>query len=789
MIARRIQQSLRIASALLLLGVMLSRCSPAKKLPDGKYLLVKNVIRVDDDRVAKDDLHSILKQKPNKKILGLFRFHLAAYQMAGKNEKEKGLRKALRKTIGEEPVVLDSFQLGKSVRQLEIYMQNKGYFRAVVKDSVATYPKSKKARIFFTITSGEPYTLRHVKFAIEDTVLHDIVKRESAVQTVLHPGDIYNVDKLHAERKWITTELRNRGYYFFSRDYIYFKVDTTVGNHSVDLELGIKNPGGMQTDTANVRRHMPYQIGHIYVYTKHKPLQPEVNERDTIAFEDVEFIQKGPMEFRPEALTKVLFISKDDLFQEKGVDYTYRRLSALKQFKFINLDFSLPKDSGQKQVLDAHIFLTPIALQSITLETEGTHSGGNLGIAGNLVYRHRNIFKGAEILEVKLKGALEAQRSLTLENDTINPDKSPFNTLEFGPEISIHVPDLLIPFLSRGVSRTYEPRTILKVGYFFQQRADFLRKIGNISFTYRWKETQFKNHSLTPVDLNFVKVELDPAARQILEERKNIFLLNSYSDHMTLGTSYSFVFNNQSGRKGRDFSFFRADGEVAGNLLRAISSMGSAVDTGSGYTFFGVRYAQYARTHLDYRHYFAIGKNRQLVARISGGLGLAYGNLPVMPLEKSFFGGGANGIRAWRVRSLGPGAYQGQSTFDQIGDVKFESNLEYRFNIISYMKGAVFVDAGNIWLVRKEEGRPGGEISSAFYKQMAVGSGIGARFDFTFFIIRLDMGLKMLDPSFPEGERLVVGHMFDKAWKADFKQTYNSKYSFMNLNLGIGYPF
>ncbi len=448
---------------------------------------------------------------------------------------------------------------------------------------------------------------------------------------------------------------------------------------------------------------------------------------------------------------------------------------------------------GTKDSLDCYIELSPVPKQSITVETEGTNTGGNLGVAGNLVYQNKNVFKGAEVFETKLRGGLEVQRLLDQQGGKSNIDIKkgiPFNTLEFGPELSLYVPRFLLP-IKVNASKSSNPKTVFNVAYNFQQRPDFTRIINKISFGYTWRESPTKRHMINPVEISFVQVDLKPEFQSIINNSKNVFIRNSYLPHLVTDTRYTFVYNNQVFQKSSNYDYFRFNFESSGNILRALDNLlGSTKNATGSYELFKVPYSQYLRANIDYRHYKQLAEHHQVVFRAAFGIGKTLKNLQALPFEKSFYGGGANGLRAWQIRSLGPGSYPGSSNFDQIGDLQLEGNIEYRVKLLRQLNGALFVDGGNIWLINPGSGFTGGEFDgNQFYKEIALGTGIGARFDFSFFIIRLDLGIKLRDPQFNENERWVIQHLFDSNWKVDYQNTHAHSYSFLNFNLGIGYPF
>jgi hypothetical protein len=373
---------------------------------------------------------------------------------------------------------------------------------------------------------------------------------------------------------------------------------------------------------------------------------------------------------------------------------------------------------------------------------------------------------------------MEAQvTARDIDNENLN-EVLPFNTLEINPEISLVIPEFLVPFKVHRITRYGNPKTIISVSYNFQQRPDYTRTIFNAKFGYKWAQSQFARHFLNPLEVNFVNIYNEDAA--FIERLNNLqdkLLLNTFSPHLITTTNYTYIFNNQRVNKKENFSYFKARLESSGNILRGIMAAAQAVkDTNGSYRIFDIPFSQYLKYELDYRRYWQLNEHSQLVFRANQGLGYPLYNLGVLPFESSFFGGGTNGIRAWTARSLGPGSLPDSlNVYDQFGDIKLEFNLEYRFDIYRWFKGALFADAGNIWLIKKDDDRPGGQFQfKDFYKELAVGAGLGIRLDFSFFIIRFDMAFPIHDPGRPLNDRWAVKYFTTKD---------------INYNLGIGYPF
>ena len=423
--------------------------------------------------------------------------------------------------------------------------------------------------------------------------------------------------------------------------------------------------------------------------------------------------------------------------------------------------------------------MTPALRQNYAFELEGTNSAGNLGISGSFRYQNKNISRGAEILEFRLSAGLESQVITTGVTNT-NIAGLPFNTMEIGPEINLQFPKFLLPFKWKKLSEYANPKSKISVSYNYQQRPDYTRSILNTSFGYSWRENQFKFHELNPFEVNFVNIyNQDQVFLDRIESLEDRLLQNSFRPHATTTTNYQFLYNSQRINKLRDFSYLKVKLESSGNVLRGIMAASNAKKDSTGsYRIFGVPFAQYLKYDIDFRRYVIFNERSELVLRVQHGMGYPLLNLGVLPFESSFFGGGANGIRGWSARTLGPGELAESdsiSLIDQFGDMKIEFNVEYRFNIYRWFEGAAFIDAGNIWLVKKDDGRPGGVFEfKDFISEFAIAGGLGLRLDFNFFVIRLDVGMKLHNPAKPKGSR----------WIRSL-----SEKNIINFNLGIGYPF
>jgi outer membrane protein assembly factor BamA len=712
--------------------------------------------------------------------------------MASKGKKVSKTDTFLINTIGEPPVILDTFLTEKSLKQISLYLNSKGYFSSDVRKEIDTL-KKKKAIVRYIVHASQPYKIKDINYTIEDDVIKNMVLADTA-KSLLKKGNVFDVDALQNERERITTNLKNEGYYSFAKEYISYDVDSASGTHQLNIVLNIQNPfvkSGDYNDSLVKAPHRRYTIGAVNIYTEYNSLDQDNYKYKVYTFAAAQrkkglapitynFFFKDTLRIKPYTVTQSVFIQPGNHFNLKDVDETYRSLTDLKMYKFVNIQFVIPpKDSlNAPDLLTCNIRLSRTPVQSIAYELESTNSGGNLGIAGDVLYQNKNIFRGAEILKLKVTGATEIQKVLGESSSNSNINKLlPFNTLETGADAEIDIPKFLIPVKQSRFPKYFRPQTDIDAGINYERRPDYTRYIANLSYGYQWKESPTKKHLLYLADVNLVKIYPTAAFDSLINSLDDIKIQNEYKDHLILALKYSFIYNDQQLSKSNDFSYFRVNFETSGNLLRAVDRIVDHQDSpDTNYSIFKINYAEYIRADIDARHYFIFDKLNTLAIRGAIGAGYAYWNSDVLPFEKSFYCGGANSVRAWTIYSLGPGSYSSPNpSLDETGDIDLEGNAEYRFPVYNILKGGLFVDAGNVWLNKKNAEMPGADFEfNRFYKEIAIGSGIGARFDFSFFVIRLDVAFKIRNPSVPEVQRWV---------------DLSSSFKHPNLNFGIGYPF
>lgn len=720
--------------------------------------------------LSKQEVKSFVRQKENIRILGFWRFHLGLYNLSGRDT-SKWVNRVFRK-LGEEPVVFDEDASKISVNQLNVLLQNKGYLRGYVKDAIIQVAP-KKVKVRYDIFPSERYKINHVQYKVEDDSLKELIESDS-LKTLLKRGRPFESELHDRERIRIANKLKNRGYYLFSKEYVYYIADSTIGNQLVNDTLVVKK--ALVSDSLGNSMevsHRKYKYRNVYYIFK--DITSSVNERggeepfDTLKYSDSFFLYRNKIGVHPAVIYNSSYILPGELYSKNNVDKTQMLLSSLNILRYVDIKFEVVDDTLHDiGSLDVYIQLLPSTQQSFTIEVEGTNASGNLGAASNLKYQHRNLLKGAEVFDFNLRGS--AERELTRGGD------DELNTFEIGADGGIVFPKFLIPVSIEGFRKRYNPKTSIKVAYNYQERPDYTRTIASLRFGYNWRPTRYVTHYLSLSDMNYVSLPyIDPVFWDFID---STFLRNSYEDHFILNSSYSLIFNNQLIPNQKNYFYGRFNIELAGNLLNGVSSLWkNKNDSIESYKIFGVPFAQYVKADIDLRYHYSSNNINSFAYRIFAGVGYPYGNLEVLPFEKRYFTGGANGIRAWPVRGLGPGSYQEKSLsyYNQTADIKLELNAEYRFKLFWLLEGAIFADAGNVWNIR-------GSVDDglfqwkSFYKQIAVGVGTGLRVDFSYFLFRLDMGVKARDPSRKPGDRWMLGK-------------YRTRWDDIAFNIAIGYPF
>lgn len=689
--------------------------------------------------------------------------------------------------IGEKPSIYDSTLSIKSLEQIRLYMQTKGFY-----ESVVTYTeKERRHKMFVTyhIKAGTPIRLRDISFKIDDDTISKYVLKDTA-SSLIKTGGILDVNVLQDERTRISDALKQIGYYNFRKDYIEYTIDTLIGGHQADLVLEVLP---VTMENGKTSKHRRFYVSNINVYPNYDATK-ELQDYDSYYDNMRTYYSRGvggssPVTFyyqpdtfriKPRTIAKEIFVKSGELYNQRSVNDTYKHLSAFNVYKMVEVNFddhTMSKDS-----LNCNIYLTPSKPQEFVYGIGATNSSGNIGASFTNSYRNKNIFNGAETFDLRYLMSFESQTSFNGEQNAFA-----LNTQEYGLESRLYFPRMLAPRFLRMWTREKTPRTNISILLNYRRRPDYTRSMINLNLNYQFADNKYLSSTVTPVRLSSIKIS--NADQAFLDWLDKLFIKDSYQDHFILGSGYSIVFNNQSSGK-RSYHYVKFNLSWAGNMLTLASRLLNREKNENGSydaPLMHTTYAQFVKTDIDYRHYLRTIGTNVLVFRAFAGVGIPYGNISFMPFTEQYFSGGANSLRAWQIRSVGPGSFDNADAAginakypNMTSDMKLEANLEYRFKLFWVVEGAWFFDAGNIWSINKDDKREGGDFDvKRFYKEIAVGSGLGLRLDFDFFLFRADFGLKLRDPSLKDGER----------WLAKNDHSFIFRGSNWAFCLGIGYPF
>jgi outer membrane protein insertion porin family len=747
-----------------------SSCSNTKYLKDGEVLYTGATVKVETGKRVrgKRDIvrkNSNIKPPPNKKFLGL-RVGLWLYNVAGHPTKKRGFRNFVKNKLGEPPVLFTEVYPDKTRDQMNATLFNNGYFRSY--SNFELHTKNKKTSVTYKLFLTDPYVIDSILFTEQDYLIFSSIA-ESLKSTGLRKNQIYNLDNIRIEKERIDAFLKTRGFFYFRPDYLMFEADTTGGDRKVNLKLTVKE------DTP-YEALLVYRINDVFVNTAYSVGEDSVAfVKDTIAG-DPYYYYSINNNFRKRAVVRSVFFKKGEIYSRKDHNATLGQLMGMGTFKFVNVRFS-EEDSLNFGFLNTHINLTPMPRRSAQLELELTSkSNSYLGPGIRTSYRNRNSFRGAELFVFTLHTSFETQYA---KNTT------GFNSYEFGPGIELLFPRFLVPYNIKNPTGYFVPKTKITAGYNYLRRTGFFN-LTSLTFTYgyKWKESITKDHELNPVVVNYVRVSNKSTEFQQLLD-SNLLLQKSFEEQFIAGMNYYYSYNELLIPNKLNQFYFQGKVETSGNTLSLINrfSQRKKADPDKPYELAGEVYAQYARFETDFRNYYNLSKTSQIVARLYGGIGIPYGNSSTLPYISQFFSGGSSSLRAFRVRSVGPGRFHNDdastSFYDQGGDIKLEANIEYRFQISGMFRGALFTDAGNIWLLKENPATPGGKFSNDFLNEIAVGGGFGLRLDANFFVLRLDLAFPFRKPWLEKEVVINDTELTNTSWIRDN----------VILNIAIGYPF
>ncbi|HLW08781.1 MAG TPA: BamA/TamA family outer membrane protein [Fermentimonas sp.] len=759
---------------LLLTLLILVSCNVTKKVPDGGYLLDKVDINSDIKGIGSSDLKPYLRQKPNSTIPIVGKWKLHMYNIPDNDS--TWLNRQLLK-YGEPPVLFNEQLAVISTDQIRMHLSNKGYLNAEVDTTVIK--GSKKAKVTFDVTGNEPHRIRNFNDTIHsvDTTIYNILSNAGRLN-IIKENDIFDLEVLEQGRENMTTLLRNRGYYNFSKDNFYFLADTAVGQYQVDVTLSLNNP------TENTL-HQQYNIGNVMVINGiGADILEDSTKRhliDTVEFRGLTIVQEKDPFLSPRAVYYNTFLRPGRLYSDRILERTYSSLNGMGPVNQTSINLT-PTVRNDSSLIDSKISLFPGNMHFMQFGVDGTNSAGDLGVGSNLTYEHRNIFNGGETFRVRLNAAYEFIRA------TDSLDLLDNSYYEYGAEVFLSIPQLLFPWLLKQLRDQPSASTEFSIGSNFQKRPEYFRQFFNLSNRFQWSAMQWKLVNVfEPLGVTYVRMPWTSKRFKdlYLSEEVNPILRYSYDEQLVVRSSYNITYTNYNRISRGDMPNipFRIKSgiEVAGWLPRIITGVGGGKQNDRGIEeFFGIQYSEYVKGDFDISPIYRIDERRAIAAHLALGAAYPYGNSDILPFEKRYFGGGANSVRGWSTRTLGPGTFSQDSTGHdfgrRVGEIKFDFSVEYRRKISRLIELAGFVDAGNIWTIKEYVEQPGGLFKlTEFYKELGVAYGVGLRFDLNFLLIRVDGGMKAHNPALEKGSRWTIT-------KPDFKRDFA-------FHFAIGYPF
>ncbi|WP_145856768.1 translocation and assembly module lipoprotein TamL [Pedobacter suwonensis] len=762
---------------LVLACLVWAACSSTKSLKPGQHLYTGAEVKInpdssgkiDDEKQVKRDLESKTRPRPNSSILGI-KFKLGIYNLAGEPKKPKGFRNWLRRQ-GEAPVLLNEVKLKYNNDVLTSYLISEGYLQASVTGD--TVVKGKKGKAVYTAETGNRYKINKVTFPPDTGVLTKIINQNKN-KTLIKAGDYYDLDNYKNERIRIDNDLKEQGYFYFGPDYLIMQVDSTIGKNLVNVNIKVK-------DIAPDAALKPYTIRDINIYPSYS-LRRDTILRKLKPLEYHDFsIYDDRNTFKPRLFDRLVFFQKGEPYNRKDHNQSLNRMVNIGAFRDVRAEF-LPVDSFRNNQLDLNIYLTPLKKNSLSFSVTGTSKSNNfVGSEVKVTQTTRNLFRGAEQLDVSVSGGFETQvRGTSLGR----------NSLSFTAEGKLTFPRFIVPFYKPNSTNAFIPKTIASLSYQMLNRgSEYTLHAIKGEYGYNFKENQYKEHNLNPISISYISTGFPDSNRRDSLFRSNPLLRSTLENQFIIGSNYNFTYTNQMETNRRNNVYFFGGLETGGNVWGLFTPTNEKGQK----TLFNTPLTQFIRAEADFRDYYKINRNLIWANRLNLGYGYAYGNSSSLPFVRQFFAGGSNDIRAFPARTLGPGTYKvpDNAIFaDQGGDIKLMLNSELRFKLVSVLYGALFVDAGNIWLRKEDLGEPGkpetARLGSGFklkntFNELAVGTGAGLRVDATIFVVRLDVAFPVRKPYLPEGQR----------WVFDDIAFGNKDWRRQNLifNIGIGYPF
>lgn len=779
--------------ATLALVAMATSCNIRKMLPEGQYVLMKNHIETDNtiprqERITSGEIGKYIKQRPAMDLL-----NVRAWLWLKSDPEKDNLWHSLMRTLGTPPILLDSTLTRRSAENIEAYVASRGFFSAEEEYSFELNPTKRTAEVTYTTIQGEPYRIESVVYDIEDDYIAKLLQSDTL--SGIRRGTILDINALGEERTRLTNILRSEGYYDFSENNIEFQVDTTLGNHRASVEMILKRETvGYTPEGEPITANNPiYRVGSIRILPDYNATEAATNpdyllSLDTLSYEGLDIVFQGKRpNIRPSVLRRLVRLRSGSLYNDKRVSTTYDNLMGVDYIHSANIIFT-PESREQRRsityvgdhwsdtaettegVLDCEIRLSPALRQSYKVELETSTTSTFYGVATTLGYQNRNLFRGAELVDMSFTFGYEL---LKVEDPSLNR-----NSTELGGMIGVTFPQFLFPVDLDPMGKIHNPQTRLEFSLNRQNRRYYDRMLSNVSFGYSWGDGRQSHFSLRPFDVSLVKMNY--VSQTFLDRLQNPYLRDSYTTQMMAGISGAYSYGAQNVTDLDDYTSLRAGFSTSGNLISGAMNLFGASKTNGHYTLFGIPYAQYVRGDVTWAQSFSIGEGTSIVYRLYGGLIFPYGNSrnESLPADRLFYAGGINSMRGWSVRTLGPGGSPEVNSGypSQFGNLRLEANVELRFPLGGIFDGALFCDAGNVWYTPNIKGIPQGaafKFDTAL-SQVALNTGVGLRLNLNVLVLRLDWGIQLHDPGKSEGNRWVIAH-------PNVRNT--------TLNFGIGYPF
>ena len=844
-------------TAFILIATFICACNAVKRVPEGKLLLTKNEIKVNDKSTKEEIVFNQLYQKPNSTFLG-YRLRLNLYNLAnlnpdstykakftnnpGKYERKSkwlsakqvdrlgqsfwyhGIHDFLKKT-GEPPVIIDKSKIDKSIIRLKYYYFNTGYFNVKANYTIDTL-SGKKGKTKYAIVTGEPYSLDTIKSTILTPVL-DSLYESIKPNAIIKSGNQYKTIDFENEKNRITTHFRNNGVYFFQPNYITFDIDTIKKVNKANVNLMINNYSYQEQDSSRTEPFKMYKISDVNIYTDYSP-NKKLTITDSTTYKNFNLYSQEKLKYKPRAITNAIFINKGSLFADNKTVLTTRYLNNLKIFNYPTIQYEVDTRDTTAQSLIAKIYLSPRKKYSFGTTLDLTHSNiQDVGIGLSVSETIRNVFNGAETLEIGARGNIGSSKDLA------NPKNNFFNVLEYGLDLKLNIPRIFMPFnTEKIIPKSMIPSTLANAGFAKQQNIGLDKENFTGALSYNWTPKKNNTARFDLFNAQFVR-NLNPqnyfnvygssykALNEIgktysnnityfdtdgnlkIEEGTSGFIndvltgsgsftkpieksdfesvksieerrIRLTENDFILATSFTFSKTTKKDLLDNDFYLFRTKIESAGTLLSlAAKGLGMPKNLNGNHEIFNLEYSEYIKTEFDYIKHWDLTKEKVFAVRTFFGIAIPFGNSDNVPFSRSYFSGGSNDNRAWQPYSLGPGSSGATDDFNE-ANMKIAISGEFRFKVLGSLKGALFADAGNIWNVldnvvdEKSTFTGFGDL-----KDIAIGTGFGLRYDFSFFVIRFDLGFKTYNPANESG----------KKW---FEE-YNFGHSV--LNFGINYPF